>query len=373
MIYFITGAIGTGKTMYAVEELHKIHKQNQELEKKGLHDEVRRIYSNIDGLKIPHFELPDDWRECPKNSVFAIDECHKIEIYQPNRKQLHDDPRIQALNESRHLGHDFYFITQAPRFLHQHIRGLVNMHYHFHNPMGLKLATVFMWRHGNTTTPDSQQAKNLAENEFTYTYRQEIYDLYHSVEDGAEHTKKVKIPRKVIYWSIAPVVLIAFIIYLLSKPQTVGNLTGESFTNVGKDAQTSLNKTVEQAQGLDTRTDEERREDFEKELERVRYNVNQPFDHSGITYNYSVKQLPQLSGCAIIDNSCTCYTQQATKIDVSHTDCKKYMSGDKPFNPFYEKVDHVRYDTQDNQLQQFQQLSNEELAKYQQAKEQGLI
>ncbi|MFU8928264.1 zonular occludens toxin domain-containing protein [Acinetobacter puyangensis] len=374
----VTGALGSGKTMYVVEQLAAIDKSNKELEKQGKHDEIRRIYSNIDGLKLTHFPLPDDWRTCPKNSVFAVDECHKIDIYKPNRKQLHDDERIIAMNEARHEGTIFYFITQSPKFLHQHVRGLCTQHFHFHNPMGMKLATVFMWRHGNTTSPDSQSSKNIAESEFTFTYRQEIWDLYHSVQEGAEHTKKMKIPRKVIMWVAAPFILLGFIAYMFTKPQTIGNLTGESFTSVASNTQkanNSLNDTMNKASGLDTRTDQQRREDFEKELQRVKYNVNNPYDHSGINYQYSVKQLPQLSGCVQFDKTCTCYTQQATKLDVSIKDCKRYMAGDKPFNPFYESNQQQQYQTQQQQYQvnQVEQLSREDIAKYQEAKRQGLI
>ena len=193
MIYLITGAIGTGKTTWVTDQLMQINEKNEEFKKKGELDKVRQIYSNIDGLKVPHLEIPDDWRQTPNNSVIAWDECHKIQIFQPNRKQLHDDQRIIALNESRHTGHDLYFITQAPKFLHQHVRGLCNIHYHFHNPMGLGASTVFMWRHGNTTTPDSQQAKNLAENSFVYQFKKSVQENFSSIEEDAQHTRKVKV------------------------------------------------------------------------------------------------------------------------------------------------------------------------------------
>lgn len=136
MMYMITGAIGTGKTTWVVDKLIQAHEENEKHIKKGNLDKVRKIYSNIDGLKVPHEPLPDDWRTTPNDSILAIDEAHKIEIFKPNRKALHDDPRIIQLNESRHTGHDIYFITQSPTFLHKHVKGCISQHFHFHNPMG---------------------------------------------------------------------------------------------------------------------------------------------------------------------------------------------------------------------------------------------
>jgi hypothetical protein len=136
MIVLLTGAIGTGKTTYATDKLMQHDEDNKNI-KNGELDKVRNIYSNISGLKVDHQPLPDDWRTTPKNSILAIDECHKIDIYKPTRKVLHDDERIVALNESRHDGYDFYFILNHQSFCI--VRGLVNQHFHFHNPMGLVL------------------------------------------------------------------------------------------------------------------------------------------------------------------------------------------------------------------------------------------
>ena len=403
MIYLITGAIGTGKTMYVVEQLMKIADENKKLMDKGQHEKVRQIYSNISGLKLDHLPLPDDWRTCPKNSVFAIDECHKISIYQPNRKKLHDDERIIALNESRHEGCDFYFITQAPSYIHNHIKGLVNQHFHFHNPMGLKLATVFMWRHGNTTTPDSQAAKNIAENQFTFTYRKEVYDMYHSIEEDAQHTKKTKIPRKVILWSLAPILLLGFIGYLLTKPQTVGNLTGDTFQNAGN-AVNSLEKSpvssstatindktleTECRKGINVEKPEcvayfdklTKNKESVSDNQTVQYNINKPFEseqqiQQSITYQVSAK--PVFSGCMKQGVNYVAYTQQGTIIrDISQDDCKRLIDqSDRPFNYFAKEQFQQQNQNNDQTFQSMQQstqLSRDDLAKFEEAKRLGLI
>lgn len=400
MIYFLTGAIGTGKTTYCVDQLIKADAENNKHIKNGEPEKVRNIYSNISGLKVTHEPLPDDWRDTPEGSIIAIDECHKIEIYQPSRKVLHDDPRIVALNESRHTGYDFYFITQAPKFLHQHIRGLVNQHFHFHNPMGLEVATVFMWRHGNTLNPDAQNSKSLAENEFIYTFKKNVQNNFKSIEDGATHTKKRNIPKKVIYWSLAPVVLLCAMGYLLMKPETTGNLTGETFLNKTKsDAQKAEQSVQAVAQPTpQNNLDIECRKGINVEKPecvqwfnnmsknngsvsgntaqntQVSYNPNKPFDDSHIQENltYDVTAKPVFSGCFKKNGKYVAYTQQGTILNqVSSTDCQKLIEqNERPFDYFAQPQQQIQQQPQ----QQVQSVPDaESIAKYQQAKAQGLI
>ncbi|MBK5648221.1 zonular occludens toxin domain-containing protein [Acinetobacter proteolyticus] len=405
MIYLITGAIGTGKTTWVVDQLIQQHEKNEKFKKDGELDKVRLIFANIDGLKVPHQPVPDDWRETPKNSIIAWDECHKIQIFQPNRKQLHDDERIIALNESRHTGHDLYFITQAPKFLHQHVRGLCNIHYHFHNPMGLGASTVFMWRHGNTTSPDSQASKNLAESEFIYSFKKDVQKNFESIEEDAQHTRKVRIPRKLILMCLALVGMISLMGYLLSKKETTGVITGENYKqttaaqnlengtkalnemqNFGQGKQTDL--SVECRKGINIEKPEcvkwfndltkngGSAPDPDKQV--VHYDVNNPYSSSdeiqkNLTYQVSAK--PVFSGCVYANGRYTAYTQQGTKIhSMSQADCERLIvDADRPFNYFAQQKEQQQPQQQQNVQQQVKAPTAEELAKYEEAKRLGLI
>lgn len=362
MMYLITGAIGTGKTTWVVDKLIQAHEQNEKHIKDGQLDKVRKIFTNIDGLKIPHEPLPDDWRTTPNDSILAIDECHKIDIFKPNRKQLHDDERIIQLNESRHTGHDIYFITQSPKFIHQHVKGCMSQHFHFHNPMGLKASTVFMWRHGNTNNPDSQQAKNIAESETIYSFKKDVQDQFQSIEEDAQHTRKFKLPRKIIFWCSFLLLLLAGIGFLLTRPSTVGNLTGETFVNKTKqDLDKAKQSTETMAQpNAQNNLDIECRKAINVEKPEcvqwfnnlsnskgsvtgennqnttVFYNPDKPFEQDfQKNINYEVTAKPVFSGCMHSNGKYTAYTQQGTKIEVSQSDCEKLIKdNDRPFNYF---------------------------------------
>lgn len=379
MMYLVTGAIGTGKTTWVVDKLIKVDLENQKHIKNGDFDKVREIYSNIDGLRVPHKALPVDWRETPNNSVIAYDEAHKIDIFQPNRKQLHDDERIIQLNESRHTGHEIYFITQSPKFLHQHIRGVISQHFHLHNPMGAKASTVFMWRHGNTTNPDSQAAKNLAETEEIFSFKKEVQENFKSIEDEANHTRKLKIPKKIINICACLLVMVGLCVYLLTRDDTVGNLTGETFVQKTSDDLSNAKQATndlaslgsEPKQPMDAKTRHlnlacRKAENIEKpecvkwfddlsknngsvsgdtqESTMVVYNPSKPFEQEQIQQNiqYEVTSKPVFSGCMYKNGKYQAYTEQGTLLkDVSASDCQRLIKdGDRPYNYFKKEQEY---------------------------------
>jgi len=80
----------------------------------------------------------------------------------------------------------------------------------------------------------------------------------------------------------------------------------------------------------------------------VEYDIRNPYA-TNYAVSYQVVEKPRLAGCMIVKNSCSCYTQQATKIDMSQSDCKRYMSGDRPFDYFTLQQDQQRLQAQSQQ------------------------
>lgn len=67
--------------------------------------------------------------------------------------------------------------------------------------------------------------------------------------------------------------------------------------------------------------------------ESIEYDVSKPYAVENHQYTYQIQQKPYLVGCMSDNKSCNCYTQQGTKIKVAYKDCKRYIAGDKPFDP----------------------------------------
>lgn len=110
MIYLWTATPGTGKTCYVVKQLVD----------NWLNDEKnkdRKIYANIEGLKIEGISRPpDDFRKCEDGSIIIYDEAQDIIHYS---SEVRDDPVAREISKHRHRGFDIHFITQDPALLNK--------------------------------------------------------------------------------------------------------------------------------------------------------------------------------------------------------------------------------------------------------------
>lgn len=180
MITLITAVPGSGKTLWTIGEIFKLLKEG------------RRVYANINGLLIDGVHpAPDDWRETPEGSAVIYDECQ--EIYPSNAKPgvVHDE-RITAMERHRQTGHDLYFITQAPTFVHHHIRKLVGRHLHLYRPNGLQGANIYTWNF-TCDNPNDRHEQERADHEL-WKYPKENYKFYKS---ATVHTHKFRFPKKI--------------------------------------------------------------------------------------------------------------------------------------------------------------------------------
>lgn len=196
MIFLITGVPGSGKTLKAVELIHAWLKQG------------RVVYSDIEGLSISGvLPSPEDWTTTPEGSVVIYDECQRI-FPSTGKAGVADDPRIRAMETHRHTGHDLVFITQAPTFVHHHIRKLVGTHIHVYRPMGMKAATIYTWTGICDSPMDKREQKRADVTRWTYPEK-----LFSDYKSATVHTHKFTIPKKLIFIALALVAIVILIIY----------------------------------------------------------------------------------------------------------------------------------------------------------------
>lgn len=180
MINLITAVPGSGKTLWTIGEILRLQKEG------------RRVYANINGLLIDGvLPAPDDWRDTPEGSVVIYDECQ--EIFPSNAKPgIVSDERLTAMERHRHTGHDLYFITQAPTFVHHHIRKLVGRHIHLYRPNGIQGANLYTWNF-TCDSPNDRQEQERADH-VLWKYPKEYFKLYKS---ATIHTHKFRFPKKI--------------------------------------------------------------------------------------------------------------------------------------------------------------------------------
>lgn len=207
MITIITGTPGSGKTLKAVEMILALQKEG------------RRVYADINGLNIQGVELsPDDWRDTPEGSVVVYDEAQDKELLLGQPVKIFASTGqtgpshyeiVRAMEKHRHTGHDLIFITQDPTFLHSHIRKLTGKHFHVFRAMGLKAATVYGWDRAVSNPNDYHEQKKADVQRWSYPS-----DLFKHYKSATVHTHKFRLPKKLLYLSLAAAAFIGIAFYM---------------------------------------------------------------------------------------------------------------------------------------------------------------
>ena len=188
MITLITAVPGSGKTLYTIGLINKALAEG------------RPVFHNINGLVYEKFtnhnllqDSPDDWRDTPEGSLVVYDEAQQAHLYPSNAQRGKvEDARLTAMETHRHSGHDLIFITQAPTFVHHHIRKLVGEHIHLYRGRGLGGAMRYEWSH-TCDAPNDRREQERATAEF-WKFPKEHFKFYTS---AVMHTHKFKFPVKI--------------------------------------------------------------------------------------------------------------------------------------------------------------------------------
>ncbi|MCU4377944.1 zonular occludens toxin domain-containing protein [Acinetobacter haemolyticus] len=363
---------------------------------------VRQIYSDINGLKIEGvLPLPSlDWRETPDGSIMYIDECRKKPPYKFVSKTPSKDPIIIDMAEVRHYDKDVYLISQDAEDINNSLRQLVDKLYFIkrpsQKPQACSLYTFDKWLGRPRAAADStKEPKPYVEYELI-VYKKKYFKMYKS---ASSHTSmKFSLNWKIFGWILLTFGLMGIVAYGLNKVPIFGQfsdvfkqmvgLEKSPFEDVSKlgssniaeqqHSQPQQQSTTDNPVAASESTGSNATNDSNRQIE-YKYDVRRPYDFE-YDLTYQIHERPRLAGCIASRNTCSCYTQQATKIDMSQSDCKRYMSGDKPFDYFTKQQEQQRQHVQLQQTytqkagtQQATDFDREYFAKLEQAKQQGLI
>ena len=349
-IRLITGGIGTGKSLWTVEQLFKEHEKTPE----------REIYTDITGIKHTGIKkAPDDWREIPNNSLIVYDEVQYRDLF--SRHNSKRDKQILDLTTIRKRGIELWLITQRARFLNADVLGLVNEHVHLER-VGQKISNVYIWQEAELNITKTK--KMFAFDKYRWAYPEHIFGFYESIQPDAKHNKRSYLNKAVV--SIVITLLLALIggaIYVkfaaskgisatgvetkkpekqtMAQPIQNPNSTPVS-SPVASDLSVECRKgaNVEKPECVKWFDDLSKNNASVSTVENgetvVSYNPTQPFDDQiQKSVSYQVTAKPIFSGCMKTSNGYQAYTQQGTKLDVSKSDCERLIkNNDRPFNYF---------------------------------------
>lgn len=322
---------------------------------------VRTIYSNINALKIDYTRaLIKDWREAPDGSIFVIDEVQLVEPYSETKVK---DPIVQALTIHRHRGFDFYFITQAPSFLHPTVKDLVGVHYHITRPYG---RTPKVYQFGSTRQyPNTLINKLNCESKFSFKPQDRIFKLYKST---TINTHQKRMPAGLIPFALFFGAALFMFLWGMNDRREVKKEESKQ-TTVQMTKQTEQPKNVVAQQNNDQLVITCRKAENVEKPEckqffdnltkqkaslspvnnpdsptqiQVSYNPNKPFDTQVDLPKQTVVNIPRFSGCMKKGSEYRAYTEQGTYLKVSQSDCSKLMkdSANRPYDYFTDRTVH---------------------------------
>ena len=317
MIYLFTGTPGSGKTLNAI----KFALQDSRFKN-------RPVYvHNINGLNVPDWEVIDqqqaiNWFDLPDCPVIIVDECQ--DIWRPSKVGAPVPETIQRLEKNRHQGIDLILTCQYPRQINIGVRRMVNVHRHLFRPFGAKKISQLQWEKCEDAPSDYHAQQKAQKSRFKLDTK--IFDLYKSAE---LHTVKRVLPKK-LYWliglCIALVTLIFFIVSL--------------FAGIGEEAIAAPSDQSTQQRSYDVFSPRGRGELTVEEYGAKFVTDRTPsipdMPESAKVYEGLMKAKSKPRPHCIsstLKATCVCYSQQATKLNISKNSCYHYIANGYDFDP----------------------------------------
>lgn len=362
-------------------------------------------FCNFRGLKAEQYGLNilehfNEWASVPDGSLIIIDEVQEFTRDVPTNAKTEELPEWMTLLEKhRHRGIDIKIVTQHPMFIHTHIRRLLEKHIHMQRVQGMPFSNRREWQQV-CSDPENLDNATIKKGCTTTIYRpnKKVFNYY---ESTVVDTHKFKVPRKLITSLGLVGAALAFVAWIGAPVFTKYiNPTGDkevvqqiadnpNAPNPNFSAENQLLVNISKCIDQLNLTEEQCREMYDPQIMQARHDQleqstrnnmdNIVFDYSPtdpfkpINVHYEVTAKPIFSGCTKFNGKYYAYTQQGTKLDVDPSVCQRVIDdGDRPFN-YFKQEQQVQAQAPQQQNFQSQQLSSEDLAKYQQAKELGLI
>lgn len=372
-IYMIVGQPRHGKSQFSVKMAYDYHLKNLEIQKRidsGKFDPekdiVREIYSDINGHadKCDFIKpAPADWRDVPNNSIIFMDEIHKRPEYEDNG-QMSQNPMIKDLRTHGHQNKDIILITQDPQTLNKAIRMLIEKMHLVKRPIQKpNFATIYefeRWLRDPWQAAASERSVKYQDS-YKFFYKKKWQDMYTS---ASAHTSiNFKIQSKFIYAIIAIIVLMSAAYFLFTKSggdklarNAVAGMTGQKAEQETKPTEKNNASSTTATSGFNADIECRKGENVEKPecvkwfndlskngasvtssgtVQTVSYNPNDPY---GFEYVPQVQptDFPRMSGVIQLSSGrLMAIDQQGNYMQgVSEADCKKWLSGYRPFNYF---------------------------------------
>lgn len=304
-VTLVTGLPGNGKTLYTLCMVKEwAEKENRQVYYHGI--EI------LDKTVLPWIEFLDSttWHQLPAGAIIVIDEAHKVFPVRPHGSRT--PAHVEAIAELRHQGHNLILITQHPMELDTSIRRRVGRHLHAVRRFGMQACAVFEW--SRCVDNCDKTRKDAIRHEWVFNKR--AYSWYKSAE---LHTIKRRIPKKLLFLVIAPV-LVAFAVWYVysiftkqrdaSPIPAVSTVDNSASAPGGRLSPMSISQNV-----VSWHSDRQPRIRDLPQTAPIYDDVTKPV------------RAPFPAACVQTKKRCQCYTQQATPLNTSAEFCARIVAG----------------------------------------------
>jgi zona occludens toxin len=306
MLYLVTGANGAGKTLNTLKWCRELQlKDSRPVCYNGRFEMVADFgWKKIDAK---------DWQAEPDGTIFLFDECHNDFPVRSSTGAV--PPHVQALGEHRRRGFDFFLVTQHPQNIDLFIRRLIGSpgwHRHLKRAFGVDLVSVLEWNAVNPACEKTSAGKTGSVK--MVAFPKEVYSWYNS---ASLHTGKKRLPMAV-WLLLGAFLLVPALGYFAfrhlpgGKPppsvpgQVVPGAVGAPLSPQQGGARPVLTKAEYVAQRIP-------RLDGFPQTAPVYDAVTQP------------AEAPFPAACVASKTRCSCYTQQATLLQVADDLCRQIV------------------------------------------------
>jgi len=361
----------TGKSLYCMSLIDQLSRKHPN----------RRIYTNIIGINYPGVltinstpEKPFDWRDLPDGSIIFFDEAHEHPAF--SAQDLLGTARTDAEKKRKseildigdsltlhgHFGFDIYLITQNPKLLREQVRAACSVHYVMRRLWGLDVAMIYEFAEVQTYFANATRKQALSVKRFRYP--KNLYKYYVS---SNVHNIQKRVPLLYMAFFAIPIAIFALgfskasetgFFGLFPKHEVVQEKPieqpeyvmldakqGQTPEQVLNEYKQNFNPDIEcrKAMNLDMPECISWFDQLTKQqssvlpdgqvFQAVVYDPNKPYDFE---YKPQIQpqDFPRMSGVMTLANGrLMAIDQQGNYMsNVSQEDCRKWLSGYRPFN-----------------------------------------
>lgn len=316
MLYLRTGANGSCKTLFTLDDVRKLQLETGRpvaINRRFKMNEEKRIEF---GWAVIDFE---DWQAEPDGTIFLIDECHND---MPVRASSAPVPEpIKMLAEHRARGFDFFLLTQHPMNIDPFVRKLIGApgwHQHLKRVFGgTSMTRVLQWDAVNAQCEKDGSGKSAQ-----ITTRAQPKHVYEWYDSASLHTAKVRVPRA--FWVILGALVLVPLLFWTgfrvmhkfgSQPPIPGVVAAGPVGQPGQPGQPQQGSKKEVLSTPDY---------LASFTPRV---SNMP--HTASRYDEVTKPVtaPYPAACVQMGDRCKCFSQQATPLPIDPHTCYQIVQG----------------------------------------------